>query len=138
MPSPTPGYNMYLKVGTAPSPTNKVSGLTDLTLPPATQMLDVTNADAGTTNGFTQALPGLTSMKCTAKVNYDPSDTNGQAVIRTAALPPKTLLYFIGSINGTNTVTFSGYVDSFQEQASVSAKNVASISITATGQITSA
>ena len=132
MPSPSQGYLGYVKVGTASNPTNKVSGLNDISAPWARAQYDVTNMDAGATNGWFQALPGLGSGKITLKVNYDPSDTNGQTVL-TNAYVNLTLLYFILSINGTNTATFTGYVDNFTPHAPVNNKTDASYSITVTG-----
>lgn len=137
MAAPTQGYLMYVKIGLTASPTNKMSGVTDINIPIVTAMLDVTNADAGATNGFAQSLPGITSGKGTIKVNYDPTDTNGQAVAR-AAITSKALVYFIFSINGTNTVTASGYIDSFTEHGPVKAQNDATISVTLSGAIVTA
>lgn len=134
MAAPSAGYTMFVKIGLAANPTNKMSGVTDINIPLVTAMLDVSNADAGATNGFAQSLPGITSGKGTIKVNYDPSDTNGQAVAR-AAVISKALVYFIFSLNGTNTVTASGYIDAFTENAPVKGVNNATISVALSGQI---
>jgi|SRR5579862_653251 len=134
MPSPTAGFIGWCKVGPTTAPTNKVSGLTDISAPFARAMYDVTNMDSGASNGWTQSLPGLGSAKITLKVNYDPSDTNGQVVL-TNAYVALTLLYFILSINGTNTATFTGYVDNFTPHAPVNNKTDASYSITMTSSV---
>lgn len=135
MASPSAGFQGYVKIGTTASPTNKMSGVTDINTPFTTAMYDVTNMDAGSTNGFTQVIPGLTGAKITIKVNHDPSDTNGQLVARAASIA-KTLLYFIISENGTNTATFSGYVDTYTPHAPVNNKTDATISVTMTGAVT--
>lgn len=135
MPSPEPGYLGFLKIGVSASPTNKMSGVTDISLPLAVAQYDVTNMDAGGTNGYQQYIPGLIGLKMTAKANLDPTDTNGQAVARTA-VTARTLLYFIASANGTNTQTFSGYVDNWTEHAPVNNKADLTFSVTVSGAIT--
>lgn len=135
MPSPSAGFNGYLKCGTSANPTNKVSGLTDIASPFTRAQYDVTNMDAGTTNGWQQFIPGLGGGKVTLKANYDPSDTNGQVVLQNGWLNG-TLLYFIESLNGTNTATYTGYVDGFQPHAPVNNKNDVTFLITITGAVT--
>ncbi len=135
MAAPVAGFNGYVKIGLTASPTNKMSGVTDLNTPFTTAMYDVTNMDSGANNGYTQVLPGLTGGKLTIKVNHDPSDTNGQLVARAAFLS-KALVYFIVSENNVNTSTFSGYVDSYPLHAPVNNKTDASFTITISGAIT--
>src|SRR5689334_13205145 len=121
MPSPTAGFLGYCKIGTSPTPTNKMSGVNDLSVPINRAMYDVTNMDTGSTNGWQQFISGLGSGKLAIKVNYDPSDTNGQVVAQSAIING-TLLYFIVSPNGTNTATFTGYVNSMSPHAPVNNK----------------
>lgn len=128
------GFLGYIKLGATASPTNKMAGVTDISTPFTAAMYDVTNMDAGTTNGWMQNLPGLKSGKLAIKVNYDPADTNGQVVAQNAWVNG-TLLFFIVSENGTNTATFSGYVDNFTPHAPVNNKNDASYSVTITSSV---
>lgn len=135
MPSPTAGYVGYIKTGLTASPTNKVSGITDISTPFTTAMYDVTNMDAGATNGYTQVIPGLTGSKMTVKLNHDPSDTNGQLVWRAASIS-KALVYFIVSENNVNTSTFSGYIDSYTIHGPVNNKTDATVTVTMSGAVT--
>lgn len=128
------GFVGYVKVGPAASPTNKVSGVTDLQTPWQTAQYDTTNMDTGANNGWMQNIPGLKSGKVTIKVNTDSADTNGQIVLRNAWVN-STLLYFITSTNNVNTATFTGYVDNCTEHAPVNNKADSSFSITVTGAV---
>lgn len=131
MPAPTAGYSGTVKVGTAPAPTNLVSDVTDIATPWAIAQYDTTSMNA-TNNGWMQYIPGLGSGKVTIKANYVPGDTNGQLVL-TNNFVSKTLLYFIISLNGVNTATFSGYVADFQPHAPVNNKADVTYTIQVTG-----
>ena len=131
----TAGFTGYVKIGTTSTPTNKMSGVTDIATPFTTAMYDTTNMDAGATNGWQQYIAGLSGGKMTIKANYDPSDTNGQLVAITA-WAAKTLLYFIVSENGTNTATFTGYIDQYQPHGPVNNKTDVTYSVTITGAVT--
>lgn len=134
MASPTAGFTGYIKTGLTSAPTNKASGITDISTPFTTAMYDVTNMDTGATNGYTQVIPGLTGAKMTIKLNHDPSDTNGQLVWRAAAIS-KVLVYFIVSENNVNTSTFSGYIDSYMVHAPVNNKTDATVTVTMSGAV---
>ena len=131
MSNPTPGYLGYVMVGTAASPTNKVSDVTDITTPLAVAQYDTTSMNV-TNNGWSQFIAGLGSGKFTIKCNYVPGDTNGQLVLTTNFVS-KTILYFIFSPNGTNTVTCTGYVSDFQPHAPYNNKADVSYTIQMTG-----
>lgn len=131
---PTPGYAGWVKVGTSASPTNKVAGVSDISTPFTAGMYDVSNMDAGSTNGWQQFIAGLRGGKVTIKAWYDPTDTNGQVVLQSAWLAG-TLLYFIVSINGTNTATFTGYVSDFPPHGPVNNANDVSFSVQVTGAV---
>lgn len=131
---PTPGYLGWVKVATTASPTNKVAGVSDISLPFSNAMLDVSNMDA-TNNGFTQAIPGLGGAKPQIKLWYDPTDTNGQLVLQNAWVN-KTLLYFVASINGTNTATFTAYVSDFNNHGPVNNANDTTATLMMTGTVT--
>jgi hypothetical protein len=130
---PTPGYLGWAKVGTSASPTNKVAGVSDLTLPNNTNQYDVSNMDAANA-GWEVWIPGLSGSKPTIKCWYDPTDTNGQLVLQNAWLN-KTLLYFIFSINGTNTATFTAYVAGFNVHGPVNNANDTTVTLQMTGAI---
>jgi predicted secreted protein len=116
MPTPTQGFLGWVKVGTAPSPTNKVSDVTDISAPLAVAQYDITSMNADANNGWSQFIAGLGSGKFTIKCNYVPGDTNGQLVLTTNFIS-KTILYFVISPNGTNTVTCTAYVADAQFHA---------------------
>lgn len=134
MASPTGGYVGYCKTGLTAAPTNKVSGINDISLPFNTTMLDVSNMDTGATQGYVQVIPGLTGAKVTFKLNHDPSDTLGQLIWRNASIS-KALVYFIVSENNVNTATFSGYIDSYQIHGGVATKTDATVTATMTGAV---
>ena len=117
----TPGYLGYVQVGTAPSPTNKISDVTDIAMPWKVAPYDTSSMN-GTNNGWETTIPGLGSGQVTIKCNYVPGDTNGQLVMTTNFVS-KTLLYFVASPNGTNTATFSGYVTDYQPHSPVNNKS---------------
>ena len=128
---PTQGFLGWVKVGTSASPTNKVAGVSDISLPFSAGQYDVSNMDA-TNNGWQQFIPGLKGAKHQIKVWYDPTDTNGQLVLMNAWLNG-TLLYFIASINGTNTATFTAYVSDMQQHGPVNNANEATYTLQMTG-----
>lgn len=131
---PTAGFNGWAKVGTAPSPTNKVAGVSDISLPFATNIYDTSNMDAANA-GFETSIPGLSGAKPQIKMWYDPTDTNGQLVLQNAWLN-KTLLYFIVSINGTNTATFTAWVEQFNVHGPVNNANDTTVTLRMTGGVT--
>ena len=130
---PTAGYNGWVKVGTTASPTNKVAGVSDISAPFTAAMYDVSNMDAAN-GGFQTYVPGLRGGKMTLKCWYDPTDTNGQVVLQNAWLN-NTLLYFIVSINGSNTATFTGYVSDFPPHGPVNNANDVSFGVQITGAV---
>ena len=132
MSTPTVGFLGYVKVGTTASPTNKVSDVTDIAAPLAVAQYDTTSMNADANQGWSQFIAGLGSGKFTIKCNYVPGDTNGQLVLTTNFIS-KTLLYFIISPNGTNTVTCTGYVADFQPHAPYNNKTDVSYTIQLTG-----
>lgn len=133
---PTQGFLGWAKVSTSPSPTNKVAGVSDISTPYTAGMYDVSNMDA-TNNGWQQFIAGLKGGKVALKLWYDPTDTNGQVVLRSAWVAvPATLLYFVVSINGTDTATFSGYVADWQPHAPVNNANDLTVNIQITGSVT--
>ncbi len=132
--APTQGFLGWVKVSTAPTPTNKVAGVSDITLPLAAGMYDVSSMDA-TNNGWQQYIPGLKGAKPAIKVWYDPTDTNGQAVLN-SAWTAGTLLYFVASINGTNTATFTAYVSDVSQHGPVNNANECTYTIQVTGSVT--
>jgi hypothetical protein len=134
MANPTGGFSGYIKIGLTAAPTNKMSGINDISLPFTTTMLDVSNMDTGATQGYTQVIPGLTGAKGTVKLNHDPSDTNGQLVARAASIS-KALVYLIVSENNVNTATFSCYIDSYVIHGGVAVKTDATITFTMTGAV---
>ena len=131
----TDGFLGYCKVGVSSNPTNKVAGVSDITLPLTAAQYDVSNMDSGSTNGWQVYIPGLKGSKVALKVWYDPTDTNGQVVMN-SAWSAGTLLYFIVSINGTNTATFTGYISDIQNHGPVNNANDATYNIQVTGSIT--
>lgn len=131
---PTQGFLGWVKVSTSPSPTNKISGLTDVATPYAANQYDASNMDAGATNGWEQFLPGLKGGKPALKLVYDPTDTNGQLVLRSAWVAG-TLLYFIASINGTDTATFTAFVANWNPHAPVNGANDLSVNLQMTGPV---
>lgn len=131
---PTQGFLGWVKVGTSASPTNKVAGVSDISLPFSAAQYDVSNMDA-TNNGWQQFIPGLKTAKPQIKVWYDPTDTNGQVVLQNAWLNG-TLLYFIASINGVNTATFTAYVADFNTHGPVNNANDTTVTLQMTGAVT--
>lgn len=128
---PTAGFNGWVKVGPSASPTNKVAGVSDISLPFANNMYDTSNMDAANA-GFETSIPGLGGAKPAIKCWYDPTDTNGQLVLQNAWLN-KTLLYFVVSINGTNTATFTAYVAQFNVHGPVNNANDTTVTLQMTG-----
>ncbi|HEV2583781.1 MAG TPA: phage tail tube protein [Ktedonobacteraceae bacterium] len=131
---PTQGFLGFVKVGTSASPTNKVAGVSDISLPFAAAEYDVSNMDVAN-NGWQQYIPGLKGAKNALKVWYDPTDTNGQLVLQNAWVNG-TLLYFIVSINGTNTATFTAYVSDMSQHGPVNNANEATYTLQMTGSVT--
>ncbi len=129
---PIAGNNGYLKISTAPSPTNSVTGITQQDLTISSAMYDVSSMG----NAWEVFIPGLKSGAFDLKLNYDYSDTNGQKMLQDA-LFNATLLYAELSVNnGANKFSFTFYVKDLKISDPVNNVVTADVTPQITGPIT--
>lgn len=134
MSGPEAGYLGYVYVATTPSPTHALAQVMDSETPLTTTMWSTTALGAG---GWETFLAGIRSGVWNGKLSYDQTDTLGQLVITNAyfATPP-TLLYFIVSPNGTNTLAFTAYVKDYKVHDPANGKVDLDLALQITGAVT--
>lgn len=112
---------------------NEVDGLNDASLQRMLELLDTT--DFKDTSGEKTLTPGLGDGSVSLSGDYEPADTNGQVVLRTAGTG-KSLVYVKVLSDGTNGYKAGFYVESFDIKASVGGKAEFSCSLKKSGALT--
>lgn len=111
----------------------EIDGLSDASLQRAIDMLDTT--DLKDTTGERTRIPGLGDASLELSGDYEPSDTNGQTVLRTAAFD-KSAVFLKFLSDGTNGKMAQYYVESYDESGAVDGKVAFKASLKKTGAFT--
>lgn len=120
---------------TIKSGSNAIAGINSIGFDTSADMLDITDFDSSC---FREFIAGLKSGTVSLSGDYEPTDTNGQVVLRDAwlngtLLTGATVISF--TVDGTNGFSANAYVTSFSVNPTVEGKVTVSFSLQLTGTI---
>jgi len=124
------GCAVTIKLGT-----NDIAGINSITFDPVADQLDVTDFDSACNREF---IPGLRSATLTIAGDYEPTDTNGQAVLVAASLAGTLLTSTtkpVFTVDGTNGFTADAYVSGFSLNTAVEGKATVTYTLQLTGAV---